>query len=139
MAKIVLPSALRRYCGNCASIEVAASTVGQALEKLTGSYPEIKPHLFDEKGQLRRFVNLYVGNNDIRHLNRDQTALADSDELLIIPALAGGVTEAPALSPDELARYDRHLNLPEVGRAGQEKLKAARVLMIGTGGLCGAT
>lgn len=136
MARIVLPSALRRYCGNAPSIEVKAGTVGQALEQLTLVHPALKEHLFDEKGQLRRFVNLYVGNDDIRHLDRDQTVLADSDELLIIPALAGGVSDtAVGLSPDELARYDRHLNLPEVGRAGQEKLKAARVLMVGTGGL----
>lgn len=136
MASILIPTVLRQYCGDNASVEVQAENVGQALEQLTTAYPDIKKHLFDKKGKLRSFVNLYLGEDDIRYLEKEATALKASDELLIIPSIAGGVTESlPNLASHELARYDRHLTLPEVGLEGQQKLKAAKVLMIGTGGL----
>lgn len=136
MARILIPTALRKYSGEQASVAVEAANVEEALRLLTEAHPDLKKHLFDKNGKLRSFVNLYLGDEDIRYLEKEKTALKSDDELMIIPAIAGGVTEAlPDLSPDELARYDRHVILPEVGVEGQRKLKAARVLMIGTGGL----
>ena len=133
MPKILIPSNLRRHCQGEAAVTVPGDNVAQALNSLVAAHPALKDQLFDENGQLRRFINLYKGEDDVRYLEAESTRLSDSDELMIIPALAGG---SPGdLSPAELARYDRHLTLPEVGLEGQRKLKAARVLMIGTGGL----
>jgi len=103
----------------------------------------LKKHLFDEQGKLRSFVNVYKNDEDVRYLEKGITPVADSDALSIIPSIAGGAppaatVAAPAetgLSNEEIRRYSRHLIMPEVGMAGQEKLKAASGLLIGAGGL----
>ena len=87
-----------------------------------------------------RFVNVYKNDEDVRYLQKEATPVAESDALSIIPSIAGGSASAPpgeaaTLSNDEIRRYSRHLIMPEVGLEGQKKLKAARVLAIGTGGL----
>jgi adenylyltransferase/sulfurtransferase len=86
-------------------------------------------------------VNVYLHDEDIRHQSGADTPLKDGDTLMIVPSIAGGSTaeadvkELPALSNEEIARYSRHLIMPEVGLEGQRRLKAASVLAIGTGGL----
>jgi len=101
----------------------------------------LRKHLYNEQDSLRNFVNVYVGDEDIRHLDGPETQVKDGETIMIVPSIAGGSiaaeakAESPELSSEELARYSRHLILPEVGLEGQKKLKAARVLMIGTGGL----
>jgi sulfur-carrier protein adenylyltransferase/sulfurtransferase len=140
MAKLMIPTPLRQYAGKKDSVEVEASTVGEALTKLTDEHGDLRRHLFNDEGKLRSFVNVYVNDEDIRYLEKDQTAVKSGDVISIVPSIAGGkpaVTEAPpvTLSNDEILRYSRHLIMPEVGMEGQLKLKAAKVLMIGTGGL----
>jgi adenylyltransferase/sulfurtransferase len=140
MAKLMIPTPLRQYAGKKDSVEVEASTVAEALKKLTDEHGDLRRHLFNDEGKLRSFVNVYVNDEDIRYLEKDQTAVKPSDVISIVPSIAGGkptVAEAPtaALSNDEILRYSRHLIMPEVGMEGQIKLKAAKVLMIGTGGL----
>jgi molybdopterin/thiamine biosynthesis adenylyltransferase/rhodanese-related sulfurtransferase/molybdopterin converting factor small subunit len=143
MPKIAIPTALRQYAGGQAAVEVTASTIGEALAGLTGQHPELKKHLFDAQGKLRNFVNVYVNDEDIRYQQQENTPIKESDEISIIPSIAGGaVTEnvlssaaLPELSKDEVARYSRHLIMPEVGMEGQRKLKAASILLIGAGGL----
>ncbi|HRH45711.1 MAG TPA: molybdopterin-synthase adenylyltransferase MoeB [Pyrinomonadaceae bacterium] len=137
---IVIPTALRQFAGGESEIEVEAGTVGEALNSLTSNHVELKKHLYNDAGQLRNFVNVYVGDEDIRDLDGTDTTIRKGDEILIIPAIAGGTAatateELPNLTNEEYARYSRHLILPEVGLEGQKKLKAARVLTIGTGGL----
>ena len=92
-----------------------------------------------DDGRLRNFVNLYLNDTDIRHLDSTDTPVREGDVLTIVPSIAGGrpavETELPKLSHAEVLRYSRHLLLPEVGVEGQRKLKAARVLTIGAGGL----
>lgn len=139
---IVIPTALRQFAGNNSEISVEAATVGEALDKLTVDFADLKKHLYSDSGQLRNFVNVYVGDEDIRDLDGTDSEVKNGDEILIIPSIAGGsATEAkaadslPSLTTEEYSRYSRHLILPEVGLEGQKKLKAARVLMIGTGGL----
>ncbi len=146
---ILIPTPLRTFTGQKATVEVDAATVKDALAKLTEAHPELKSHLFGSEGKLRSFVNVYVNDDDIRDLpEKDNTALAAGDEISIIPSIAGGtpaiaeealaepqVAELPKLSNEEIARYSRHLILPEVGMEGQRKLKAAKVLCVGTGGL----
>jgi sulfur-carrier protein adenylyltransferase/sulfurtransferase len=144
---VFIPTALRQFAGNSAEVSVEAGTVGEALDKVTGEHAELRRHLYGEQNALRNFVNVYVNDEDIRHAQRLDTPVKDGDTISIIPAIAGGAAteaeadpavgadELPSLSNDEIARYSRHLIMPEVGMEGQRRLKAARVLMIGTGGL----
>lgn len=140
---IVIPTPLRQFAGGNSEIEVQAATAGEALEKLTAEHAELRKHLYNEQNALRNFVNIYVGDEDIRHLDGTETAVKDGEMIMIVPSIAGGniaaeakaETDLPNLSNEEYARYSRHLILPEVGLEGQRRLKAARVLLIGTGGL----
>ena len=138
---ILIPTALRNYAGNSDSVPVEASTVEAALNALTGKYPELKKHLYNNEGQLRHFVNIYVNDEDIRYAEKGATQVKDGDSLSIVPSIAGGaaVEEAPDktidLDRDEILRYSRHLIMPEVALEGQKKIKAAKVLCIGAGGL----
>ncbi len=140
MPKILIPTALRQFTGQQDAVEVAGATVADALAQLTAQYPSIKTNLFNDQGKLRSFVNVYVNDEDIRYLEKDATKLDGNDTISIVPSIAGGSaglaeTEAAALSNEEIARYSRHLILPEVGLEGQLKLKQAKVAMIGAGGL----
>ena len=148
---IIIPTALRGFAGNAAKITVEAATAGDALARLTETHAELRRHLYNDEGKLRSFVNVYVNDEDVRHAAGEDTPVKDGDTVMIVPSIAGGsaATEeetaigggdaaaaaGPALSNSEIARYSRHLILPEVGMEGQRKLKAASVLMIGTGGL----
>jgi len=130
---ILIPTALRSFTERNAEVEVSAATVKNALASLAESYPAIKKHLFTDGGELRDFVNVFLGSDNVKNLDAE---LKDGDTLMIVPAIAGGSDGEPAeLSNEEIARYSRHLLLPEIGIDGQKKLKAAKVLIVGTGGL----
>src|SRR3954453_20622453 len=140
MAKILIPTALRQFTEQSDAVEVSGATVGEALQDLTTKYPNIKKNLFNDQGKLRSFVNVYVNDEDIRFMDKDETELEGNETISIVPSIAGGAVgvvepETATLSNDEIARYSRHLILPEVGMEGQLKLKQAKVLMIGAGGL----
>src|SRR5579883_1589842 len=139
MAKVLIPTALRRFTGEQDSVEVTGDTVAEALGQLTTQFPNLKKNLYTDEGKLRSFVNVYVNDEDIRYLDKDQTELQGNETISIVPSIAGGaagVAEPPAaLSNEEIARYSRHLILPEVGMDGQLKLKQAKIILIGAGGL----
>jgi sulfur-carrier protein adenylyltransferase/sulfurtransferase len=140
MAKILIPTPLRQYAGKKDAVELSGSTVGEVLGSLTKEYQELRRHLYNDEGKLRSFVNVYVNDEDIRYLKKEETAIQEGDTISIVPSIAGGATvQAPpdtvTLSKDEILRYSRHLIMPEVGMDGQLKLKSAKVLLIGTGGL----
>jgi adenylyltransferase/sulfurtransferase len=142
MAKILIPTPLRQFADKKDSVQLTGSTVGEVLKSLTSQYAELRRHLYNDEGKLRSFVNVYVNDEDIRYLNKEATRLNDGDTVSIVPSIAGGsagVAAPPAppatLSKDEILRYSRHLIMPEVGMEGQLKLKAAKVALIGTGGL----
>lgn len=90
MSEIRIPTALRAYTDGQERIEVEAATVEAALRELAGRHPALAPHLFNEDGQLRPYVNLFVNDQDVRTLNGDQTPIADGDRLMILPSIAGG-------------------------------------------------
>src|ERR1051325_8010341 len=129
---VFIPTALRQFAGDRAEVSVEAGTVGEALDKATGEPAELRRHLYSEQGALRNFVNVYVNDDDIRHSRKLDTPLKDGDTVSIIPAIAGGAatehevgastdeaSSLPSLSNDEIARYSRHLIMPEVGMEGQ--------------------
>ena len=88
--KILVPTPLRQYAGKQSAIDVQAATVGEALNALTATYPDLRKHLYGDNGKLRAFVNLYLNDDDIRYLQHDQTAVQDGDTLSIVPSIAGG-------------------------------------------------
>ena len=96
----------------------------EALSNLTSTYGDLRKHLYNDDGKLRSFVNIYLNDEDIRYLQKEDTAINAGDALSIIPSVAGGAPSAteterelPTLSAQEYQRYSRHLILPEVGLA----------------------
>jgi molybdopterin/thiamine biosynthesis adenylyltransferase/rhodanese-related sulfurtransferase/molybdopterin converting factor small subunit len=136
---VFIPTPLRPFTDQQATVQVAGSNVGEVLQNLVTVHPELRNHLYNAEGKLRSFVNVYVNDEDIRYLKKEQTAVGDSDTVSIVPSVAGGSpsgdSTATELNNDEVRRYSRHLIMPEVGVEGQRKLKQARVLCIGAGGL----
>src|SRR6184192_1118610 len=157
MAKILIPTPLRPYTDKQDAVDAAGATVGELLADLMKKHSGLKAHLYNDAGKLRSFVNIYVNDEDIRYLQKEQTPVASGDTVSIIPSVAGGAEKgtgvfstatavqentpvpfsrtADPLTNDEVKRYSRHLIMPEVGVDGQRKLKASRVLCIGAGGL----
>src|SRR6266576_3338087 len=155
MAKILIPTPLRPYTDKQDAVDAAGATVGELLADLTRKHSGLKAHLYNEHGKLRSFVNVYVNDEDIRYLQKEETPVKPGDTLSIIPSVAGGVETTiarppvepaagvaapqsrplPELTNEEIKRYSRHLIMPEVGVDGQRRLKASKVLCIGAGGL----
>ena len=90
MAKILIPTPLRQYAGGADSVEISAATAGELLSKLTDAHPDLRKQIFNDEGKLRSFVNVYVNDDDIRYLDRNDTAVKDGDTVSIVPSIAGG-------------------------------------------------
>jgi len=88
--KVIIPTPLRVYAGKRDSTEVKAGTVGEALGRLTTEFGDLRKHLFTEEGKLRSFVNVYVNDEDIRYLAKENTPTKDGDTISIVPSIAGG-------------------------------------------------
>jgi sulfur-carrier protein adenylyltransferase/sulfurtransferase len=154
---ITIPTALRRFADNQVNVQVPGKTISEVLDNLTKQHAQLRPHLYGEDGKLRNFVRVYVNDEDIR-AKGDHAPVSEGDEIAIVPSIAGGsrrsdlpvatsqgvaagrpllpvVKDRAKLTNEEIKRYSRHLILPEVGMEGQERLKAAKVLLIGSGGL----
>ncbi len=91
MATVKIPSPLRKFTNNQSSIATEARTVLQSIEEAAKQYPDLKNQLFDESGNLRSFVRIYVGDEDIKALNNEATEVAQDSVISIIPAIAGGI------------------------------------------------
>lgn len=91
MATIIIPTPLRKFTNNVARIPIGSGTVGDVVQELTVNFPDLKKHLLDDKGQIRSFVNIFVGDNDIRDLQQEATLIKEDTVVSIIPAIAGGV------------------------------------------------
>jgi sulfur-carrier protein adenylyltransferase/sulfurtransferase len=147
MVKVLIPTALKQYTKDSKTqITVKANTVSEALSTLLDENKRLAKQIVDDDGNLRNFVNIFLNSEDVRFLSGQSTPVSDSDTIRIVPAIAGGSQGLkPAIQdlnerrvtigPREYRRYGRHLIIPEVGMEGQRKLKAGRVLIIGTGGL----
>ena len=88
--KVSIPTPLRPYAAKKDLIEIEAKTVGEALSGLAAQYGDLRKHLFTDEGKLRSFVNIYLNDEDIRYLRKDQTPLRDNDIIRIVPSIAGG-------------------------------------------------
>ena len=88
---IHIPTPLRGYADDQATAQVQAQTAGTALRQLVERYPELEDNLYNKDGDLRQFVNIYVGDEDIRYLDGEETPLHDDAELSIVPSIAGGL------------------------------------------------
>jgi molybdopterin converting factor small subunit len=97
---VMIPTPLRQYTGKQEAVELEAKTVGEALAGLTSHYAELRRHLYNDEGKIRSFVNIYLNDEDIRYLSKEQTPLNDNDVLSIVPSIAGGTgLEAPMAMP----------------------------------------
>ena len=88
--KILIPTPLRPFTGKQDAVEVDGGTIGELLANLTSKYAGLKPHLYNEQGKLRSFVNVYLNDEDIRYLQKEQTPVSAGDTISIIPSVAGG-------------------------------------------------
>jgi molybdopterin converting factor small subunit len=88
--KILIPTPLRQYAAKKDAVDVAAKTVGEALSGLTSQYSDLRRHLYTDDGKLRAFVNVYLNDEDIRYLQKENTPVQDGDTLSIVPSIAGG-------------------------------------------------
>jgi adenylyltransferase/sulfurtransferase len=88
--KVIIPTPLRQYAGRQDSIELTAKTVAEALSGVTTQYSDLRRHLFTDEGKLRSFVNVYLNDEDIRYLEKEQTPLNENDVISIVPSIAGG-------------------------------------------------
>ena len=87
---VEIPTALRRHTGGTARVTCSPANLGELLAVLDQQFPELKPHLRDEAGEIRRFLNIYVNEEDIRFLGGNGYAFRDGDEVLLVPSVAGG-------------------------------------------------
>jgi adenylyltransferase/sulfurtransferase len=140
--KVIIPTALRQLADGQDELQLNARNVKRALQELVTTFPDLRRRLYSENGRLRSFVSIYLNEEAVRYPSGGQTPLKDGDTLMIAPAVAGGSEHRylhdrrnVTFSGDELARYSRHLIMPEVGLEGQSALKASSVLIIGAGGL----
>ncbi len=90
MIKVRIPTPLRPLTKNQGEVEAKAASIAEMIETLNAAHPGLKDRLCDDKGELRRFVNIYVNEEDIRFLKGKETSLKDGDEVSIVPAIAGG-------------------------------------------------
>jgi adenylyltransferase/sulfurtransferase len=90
MTTLRIPTPLRAYTGGQSEVIVSGAKITEALADLTAQFPAIKPHIFNELGELRPFVNLFVGESNIKDLQGVETPIQDGDKLMLIPSIAGG-------------------------------------------------
>ena len=90
MATVIIPTPLRKFTNQKTRLEVDGGNVKEAIEELALNFPDLKKHLIDENGQLRTFVNIFVGDDDIRDLQKGETKVNPDSVVSIIPAIAGG-------------------------------------------------
>ena len=90
MPTLRIPTPLRSYTGGQSEVPVQGGTVAEAMDDLIGQHPSLKPHLYNGSGTLRPFVNLFIGEDNIKDLKGLETPLKEDDRLLLIPSIAGG-------------------------------------------------
>jgi len=98
MPILKIPTPLRSYAEGQVEVVVNGATAGEAMQSLVAKFPALKPHLYNSEGGLRPFVNLFLGEDDIKDLQGLDTPLSEDDKLILIPSIAGGMSSAPVSS-----------------------------------------
>ncbi len=126
MSRVRIPPVLRASTGGQKQVEVAGATVGQVIDELVATYPGLEPQLLASDGELNRFVNVFLNDTDVRHLQSLETPVDDRDTLLLLPAMAGGSGEGragdPGASDGRAARRPHPWRALRVSRAGRPGL-----------------
>jgi len=91
MATIIIPTPLRKFTNNTAKLQIKTGTIEDSIRELTTNFPDLKRHILDDQGQIRSFVNIFVGDQDIRDLQNGKTEVKEDTVVSIIPAIAGGL------------------------------------------------
>jgi len=91
MATVIIPTPLRKFTNNTAKVRIAATTIQDVVNELTKNFPDLKKHLLDDSGKIRSYVNIFVGDNDIRNLELEKTEVRDETVISVVPAIAGGI------------------------------------------------
>ena len=91
MATVFIPTPLRKFTNNTSKVQVPAGSVKDVIKDLSVNFPELKKHLLDEGGKIRSFINIFVGDDDIRNLQQENTVVKDETVISIVPAIAGGI------------------------------------------------
>src|SRR3972149_5128891 len=128
---VYIPTPFRSLTGNRCYVGAEGCTVEELLDDLGARPPALRNLLGGDGDEIPAHINIYVNSHEIHTLQGKATPLKDGDEVAVIPAIAGG-QGAP---PDQVLRYSRHIIMPQVGPIGQRKLLAAKVLVLGAGGL----
>ena len=132
MASVRIPTPLRKLTNGQEEVKASGGSVAAVIADLDKQYPGLRERICDDQGKVRRFVNIFKNDEDIRFLQNLDTPVADTDELSIVPAIAGGLTAAAgmSLSLEQTRRFARQIALPEVGVDGQARLAAAAVALV---------
>ena len=143
--KVYISATLRSFFGRNPVVEIPGESISEALDNLMDEYPESRKILFDESGELRRFVKIYIGDENRTAKEYRNVKLPAETEILLLPAIAGGSPDASLIPDDrrkaallddtEVERFGRHLLLKDIGVKGQKRIKAARVVVAGAGAL----
>ena len=93
MARVIIPTPLRKFTNNEGSIDANGGTVKESIVSLAEQFPELRKHIFEDNGEIRKFVRIYLGDEDINILEKENTTVTKESVISIIPAIAGGVSK----------------------------------------------
>lgn len=142
---VYISATLRGFVNRNAKVEIEGNNVQDILKNLQDEYPELKKALFEEDGNVRPFVSVYLNDENVTDKEKLKTSVNEGDQVLLLPAIAGGAPAESVISDErrkevtlddkEIERFNKHLMLREIGVKGQKKIKAAKVIVIGLGAL----
>ena len=142
---VYISATLRSFFDKNEKLEVEGSNIREILSELTKTYPDSKNVIFDEDRKLRSFIRIYVGKEDRTPEDRWVIPLTKKEEILLLPAIAGGAPDRELISDErrkavsfdnkEIERFEKHMLLREIGVKGQKRIRAAKVVVVGAGAL----
>ena len=143
--RLYISATLRNFFDKNEKLETDAKNINEAFAWVRDEYPDAAKVLFDDDGELRSFIRIYAGDNDLTAREKWDDPLKETEEVLLLPAIAGGAPEGSIISDErrkavafddaEIERFGKHLMLRDIGVKGQKRIKASRVVIAGAGAL----